>query len=98
MGNGFLHQPDTAGRGSAIFARSESRVTVGKKVNGARGQLICASATYFMVVSEALSFRQLLLYSIVWRGTQVAEGRGLQNPSYESVLRGINRLERRDSG
>jgi hypothetical protein len=34
-----------------------------------------------------------LLYLEVRRGTQVAQGRGLQNPSLESVLNDINSLE-----
>src|SRR5216684_9096219 len=69
MGNRVLHQSHAPGRIGAIFARGEDPRSRGKKVGNAGGD----------AEGHARRVRADLLYLKIRRGTQVAQGRGLQN-------------------
>src|SRR5437879_3846986 len=69
MGYGVLHQPNASRRIGAIFARSKNSGCCGEKI----GVVECG---LFWDVRRVLSD---LLYLKIRRGTQVAQGRGLQN-------------------
>src|SRR5712664_1219241 len=69
MGHRLLHQSHAPGRISAIFARSEDPRSRGEKVATAGGD----------AEGHARRVRADLLYLKIRRGTQVAQGRGLQN-------------------
>src|ERR1700675_1446001 len=69
MGHGLLHQSNTSGRIGAVLARSKNSHGLGEKVGvGA-----------ITLRGDARRDQADLLYSKVRRGTQVAQGRGLQN-------------------
>src|SRR3984893_9105503 len=69
MGHGLLHQSNTSGRISAVLARSKGSHGLGEKVGvGA-----------ITLRGDARRNQADLLYLEVRRGTQVAQGRGLQN-------------------
>src|SRR5712664_2874463 len=69
MGHGLLHQSNTSGRIGAVLARSKDSHGLGEKVGvGA-----------ITLRGDARRDQADLLYLEVRRGTQVAQGRGLQN-------------------
>src|SRR5882762_9600850 len=69
MGNGLLHYSNTSGRIGAVLARSEDSHGCGEKVDvGAN-----------TVTGGCPKSSSDLLYLEIRRGTQVAQGRGLQN-------------------
>src|ERR1700676_4542732 len=69
MGHGLLHQSNTSGRISAVLARSKGSHGLGEKVGvGA-----------ITLRGDARRNQANLLYLEIRRGTQVAQGRGLQN-------------------
>src|ERR1700674_5604528 len=69
MGHGLLHQSNTSGRIGAVLARSKDSHGLGEKV-GAGGKTLRG---------DGRSDQADLLYLEIRRGTQVAQGRGLQN-------------------
>src|SRR2546421_3639698 len=69
MGYGILYQSNTSGRISAIFARGKNPRRCGEKVDVVE----CG------VVRGVRRVLLDLLYLEIRRGTQVAQGRGLQN-------------------
>src|SRR5437588_7107385 len=69
MGHGLLHQSNTSGRIGAVLARSKDSHGLGEKV-GVGGITLRV---------HARRDQADLLYLEVRRGTQVAQGRGLQN-------------------
>src|SRR5260221_13110695 len=69
MGHRLLHQSNTAGRIGAVFARSKDSRSGGEKVETGGKTL----------TGHARRVRADLLYLKIRRGTQVAQGRGLQN-------------------
>src|SRR6202795_2108084 len=69
MGHGLLHQSNTSGRIGAALARSKNSHGLGEKV-GVRA---------ITLRGDARRDQADLLYLEVRRGTQVAQGRGLQN-------------------
>src|SRR6266481_1007967 len=69
MGHGLLHQSNTSGRIGAVLARSKDSHGLGEKVGvGA-----------ITLRGDARRDQADLLYLEIRRGTQVAQGRGLQN-------------------
>src|SRR5256884_3397843 len=69
MGYGVLHQPNASRRIGAIFARSKNSGCCGEKI----GVVECG------LVWDVRRVLSDLLYLKIRRGTQVAQGRGLQN-------------------
>src|SRR5438309_4563771 len=69
MGYGVLHQPNASRRIGAIFARSKNSGCCGEKI----GLVECG------LVWDVRRVLSDLLYLKIRRGTQVAQGRGLQN-------------------
>src|SRR6267143_2110068 len=69
MGHGILHQSNTSGRIGTVLARSKDSHGLGEKV-GVGG---------ITLRGDARRDQADLLYLEVRRGTQVAQGRGLQN-------------------
>src|SRR6266478_3896032 len=69
MGHGLLHQSNTPGRIGAILAR-------GKNSRGGREKVELVECG---VVGDVRGVLPGLLYLEIRRGTQVAQGRGLQN-------------------
>src|SRR5216684_7590188 len=69
MGHGLLHQSNTSGRIGAVLARSKDSHSLGEKV----------SVGAITLRGDARRDQADLLYLEVRRGTQVAQGRGLQN-------------------
>src|SRR5437660_11634784 len=69
MGHGLLHQSNTSGRIGTVLARSKDSHGLGEKV-GVGG---------ITLRGDARRDQADLLYLEVRRGTQVAQGRGLQN-------------------
>src|SRR6266513_1068768 len=69
MGHGLLHQSNTSGRIGTVLARSKDSRGLGEKV-GVGG---------ITLRGDARRDQADLLYLEVRRGTQVAQGRGLQN-------------------
>src|SRR6267143_1554808 len=69
MGHGLLHQSNTSGRIGAVLARSKDSHGLGEKV----------SVGAITLRGDARRDQADLLYLVVRRGTQVAQGRGLQN-------------------
>src|SRR5712671_5604140 len=69
MGHGLLHQSNTSRRIGAVLARSKDSHGLGEKV----------SVGAITLRGDARRDQADLLYLEVWRGTQVAQGRGLQN-------------------
>src|SRR6266436_140430 len=69
MGHGLLHQSHTPGRIGAILAR-------GKNSRGRREKVELVECG---VVGDVRGVLPGLLYLEIRRGTQVAQGRGLQN-------------------
>src|SRR5712664_432239 len=69
MGHRLLHQSNTSGRIGAVLARSKNSRGRGEKVDvGAN-----------TVAGDVRRVQANLLYLEIRRGTQVAQGRGLQN-------------------
>src|SRR5439155_1747861 len=69
MGYGVLHQPNASRRIGAIFARSKNSGCCGEKI----GVVECG------LVWDVRRVLSDLLYLKIRRGTQAAQGRGLQN-------------------
>src|SRR5260370_9159783 len=69
MGQGLLHQPNTPGRIGALLARSKDSHGRGEKVGVAETN----------APRDVQRVQVNLLYLELQRGTQVAQGRGLQN-------------------
>src|SRR5213078_3111255 len=69
MGYGVLHQPNASRRIGAIFARSKNSGCCGEKI----GLVECG------LVWDVRRVLSDLLYLKIRRGTQAAQGRGLQN-------------------
>src|SRR5438477_7853028 len=69
MGYGILHQSNAPGGIGAIFARSKNSGCCGEKI----GVVECG------LVWDVRRVLSDLLYLKIRRGTQVAQGRGLQN-------------------
>src|SRR5260370_6880613 len=69
MGQGLLHQPNTPGRIGALLARSKDSHGRGEKVGVAETN----------APPDVQRVQVNLLYLEFRRGTQVAQGRGLQN-------------------
>src|SRR5213082_1910671 len=69
MGYGILHQSNAPGGIGAIFARSKNSGCCGEKI----GLVECG------LVWDVRRVLSDLLYLKIRRGTQVAQGRGLQN-------------------
>src|SRR5260370_37162624 len=69
MGHGLLHQSDTPGRIGAFLARSKDSHDRGEKVDLGESN----------APRDVRRVRVNLLYLEIRRGTQVAQGRGLQN-------------------
>src|SRR6266853_6665601 len=69
MGHGLLHQSNASGRIGTVLARSKDSHGLGEKV-GVGG---------ITLRGDARRDRTDLLYLEIRRGTQVAQGRGLQN-------------------
>src|SRR5712664_2318176 len=69
MGHGLLHQSDTPGRIGALLARSKDSHGHGEKVGVAESN----------APRDVRRVQVNLLYLEIRRGTQVAQGRGLQN-------------------
>src|SRR6266446_368934 len=69
MGHGLLHQSNASGRIGTVLARSKDSHGLGEKV-GVGG---------ITLRGDARRDQADLLYLEVRRGTQVAQGRGLQN-------------------
>src|SRR5437879_10946762 len=69
MGYGVLHQPNASRRIGAIFARSKNSGCCGEKI----GVVECG------LVWDVRRVLSDLLYLKIRRGTQVAQGRGMQN-------------------
>src|SRR6266849_4163969 len=69
MGHGLLHQSDTPGRIGALLARSKDSHGRGEKVGVAESN----------APRDVRRVQVNLLYLEFRRGTQVAQGRGLQN-------------------
>src|SRR5437667_12372994 len=88
MGHGLLHQSNTSGRIGTVLARSKDSHGLGEKV-GAGG---------ITLRGDARRDQADLLYLEVRRGTQVAQGRGLQILSFHTGARGFNRLQRLNEG
>src|SRR6266436_2460924 len=92
MGHGLLHQSNTSRRIGAVLARSKDSHGLGEKVGvGA-----------ITLRGDARRDQADLLYLEVRRGTQVAQGRGLQNlhswvrippapPSFALYFQSVNR-------
>src|SRR5258708_21947311 len=88
MGHGLLHQSNTSGRIGAVLARSKDSHGLGEKVSvGAK-----------TLRGDARRDQADLLYLEVRRGTQVAQGRGLQIPFFHGGTRSINRLAKHKKG
>src|SRR6267143_1478958 len=88
MGHRLLHQSNTSGRIGAVLARS--------KDSRGRGEKVDVGAN--TVAGDVRRVQANLLYLEIRRGTQVAQGRGLQIPSFRAVPWGINRLQRLNEG
>src|SRR5260370_24370700 len=69
MGHRLLHQSNTSGRIGAVLARS--------KDSRGRGEKVDVGAN--TVAGDVRRVQANLLYLEIRRGTQVAQGRGLQN-------------------